>query len=415
MCGFSVSLKGSQTYDKYVRRRGQDHHSEIEVDGFVFKHHLLSVTGEFTPQPFVDGDIVCVFNGEIYNQPFIKSDGECLIPLYKEFGERFPLKLEGEFAVVVYDFAKQKAIFATDLFATKPLYVTPNGECASYESVLQGTRRVPANSVIVHHFPDNARYTRMELHKWDWEQYVDSFEPWINAFHQAVLKRAKHKCFFGLSSGYDSGGIAACLSTTKDFDYKAFSHVRGENFDILKERMKRLRDVQPLALSLAEIRQVQDFLAENMEPYTYRIRRDNGTEVSPLLHDPAAIGLGTICSMGQLEGRKVYLSGQGSDEILADYALVPQQSTLKGVFPEPLERWDNFYDNCQEAYIAKEERVAGTFNIETRYPFLDKLVVQAFLNLSQEKKNSAYKAPLADYMKSMNFPYEENVKRGFSI
>ena len=43
-------------------------------------------------KPFEDDNIICMFNGEIYNYSKFgnyKSDGECLIPLYKEYGDDF--------------------------------------------------------------------------------------------------------------------------------------------------------------------------------------------------------------------------------------------------------------------------------------------------------------------------------------
>ena len=47
------------------------------------------MTGDFTKQPFCEDNIVCLYNGEIYNYKEFgdyKSDGLCLIDLYKEHG-----------------------------------------------------------------------------------------------------------------------------------------------------------------------------------------------------------------------------------------------------------------------------------------------------------------------------------------
>ena len=41
-------------------------------------------------------------------------------------------------------------------------------------------------------------------------------------------------------------------------------------------------------------------------------------------------------------------------------------------------------------FIAKEEYVSGAFGIEGRYPYLDKNVVQEFLWLDSNLKNSFY-------------------------
>lgn len=55
----------------------------------------------------------------------------------------------------------------------------------------------------------------------------------------------------------------------------------------------------------------------------------------------------------------------------------------------------------------KEEHTAGAYGIEGRYPFLDKYVVQEFLWITSELKNSLYKAPIDNYLSSNNFPYEK--------
>jgi len=64
-------------------------------------------------------------------------------------------------------------------------------------------------------------------------------------------------------------------------------------------------------------------------------------------------------------------------------------------------------------YIAKEEYVAGSFGIETRYPFLDIDVVQEFLWLTPELKNKSYKSVVGEYLLKNKFPIDVNKKIGF--
>ena len=65
------------------------------------------------------------------------------------------------------------------------------------------------------------------------------------------------------------------------------------------------------------------------------------------------------------------------------------------------------------SYLAKEEYVAGSYGIETRYPYLDKYVVQEFLWLDSKLKNSKYKSVLDNYLTISKYPFESNIKRGF--
>ena len=139
-------------------------------------------------------------------------------------------------------------------------------------------------------------------------------------------------------------------------------------------------------------------------------------------NDKASVGLAFICDKAIKEERKIYLSGQGADEIFSDYGIFGRkimgdnQSTFGGIFPDDLKPhfpWKNFFDGTQEMYIAKEEYVAGSFGIETRYPYLDEDVVQEFLWLSPELKNKSYKSVVYEYLNNNNFPIDLNQKIGF--
>ena len=401
MCGILVYKNKGNNF--YIQKRGQDFTSKVKRDGFTFVHNLLHITGQFTPQPYIEDDIVCLYNGEIYNHKFARSDGENLIPLYKKYGTDFPKHLDGEWAIALYDFNNKLALFATDLFATKPLW--RNGlECASYESGVGG-RKIPANTVEIVHF--DGREESKTIHEWDLNQHKDTYDDWIVAFEKAVQKRVTKDCFLGVSSGYDSGAIV-CALTKQGVDFKAYLIHDREEIGVLTQRMKLLPDHQYLPRS-TDFEEDRVWVKTGVENFSYK-----GGEGS-LQDDTAAIALSKICRLAHGEGRKVYLSGQGADEIIADYALWPKQSTFGGTFPEKLTLWENFYDGCQYNYLGKEEYVAGSHSIETRYPFLDQDVVQEFLWLKPELKNKNYKAPLHEYLTRNSFPFAEGVKIGLGV
>src|SRR3989344_5809359 len=104
MCGFLVYKHKGNNF--YIQRRGQDFTNKVEKNGFTFIHNLLAITGRFAPQPYEDDGIVCLYNGEIYNHKFNKSDGENLIPLYKKYGTDFPKHLDGEWEISAVLFIK---------------------------------------------------------------------------------------------------------------------------------------------------------------------------------------------------------------------------------------------------------------------------------------------------------------------
>ncbi len=137
-------------------------------------------------------------------------------------------------------------------------------------------------------------------------------------------------------------------------------------------------------------------------------------------HDKASVGLAAICERANKNNQRIYFSGQGADEIISDYGFngnkIYNHSSFGGKFPDDLNGffpWHSFYDGTQIQYLNKEEYVAGSYGIETRYPFLDKDLVQEFLWLSSNLKNKYYKAPLREYLHRNGFPYEEGIKTGF--
>ena len=117
----------------YNQRRGPDATNWATKDGWSFVHNLLSMTGAVTLQPFVNGSVVAIFNGEVYNYRELAleltgnldafaSDGYSLLPAYRRWGEGFVRRLNGEFAVVIVDFARREVLLSPDVFGTKPLW-----------------------------------------------------------------------------------------------------------------------------------------------------------------------------------------------------------------------------------------------------------------------------------------------------
>lgn len=399
MCGILVYKKKGNS--KYIENRGEVTF-EKKIGGLTFFHSLLPITGEFNPQPFVDGDIVCLYNGEIYNQPFKKSDGEVLIPLYREHGLLFTRELDGEFAIALYDFKNDLALFITDRFGTKPIWRS-GIECGSYQSGVGG-RQIEPNTVEGVRISDEKELFRFNYHEWDWNQHKDNYDGWMKAFENAIGKRATDRCFLGLSSGYDSGAISKEL-TKQGINFKAFAVLNNENEEIIRQRAKycyEYDEVRP------DFYAVQELLKSRMEDIEYKNCRERY-----IYDDGASVGLVAIFLRANREGRRVCLSGQGADEIIGDYKYLPKQSCFGGVFPDKLEEWDNFTGGIQRNYLNKEEYVGGAFAIETRYPFLDTALVQEFLWLTPELKNRNYKAPLFEYLTRNNVPFDKEVKRGF--
>lgn len=101
------------------------------------------------------GDVVIVFNGEIYNYQEIKkelpgvhrwkskTDTEVLIHSYEEWGYSVSEKIEGMFAFAIYDQKNHLLTLARDHFGKKPLYYYLDEEIFCFASELKAIIKNP--------------------------------------------------------------------------------------------------------------------------------------------------------------------------------------------------------------------------------------------------------------------------------
>jgi asparagine synthetase B (glutamine-hydrolysing) len=432
MCGFGVSnITKLQSVNAKCQTRGPDLTSSKVINGIEFLHNLLHITGSFITQPFVKDDIVCLFNGEIYNYRSFgtyNSDGECIADVYKHYGDKFIEKLDGEFAIFLVDFSKQKIIIGVDPFACKPLWYEFKGDkfcVGSYNSQLHGLgfnngKKLRANTTQIYDLKSLRLVDEFSNVRFDIRQHKTTFDSWLSAFSDSIKKRILNTdkgMFVGMSSGYDSGAIA-CELEKQQANFKAYSITNNENTDVLNARLKLISSAEPFIMTPEEFERWKQELRRNCEDFHYQ---DQFFDYD-IKKDQASMGLSAICHRANKEGRRIYFSGQGADEIISDYGFggkkIYKHSSFGGMFPKDLTGffpWHSFWDGTQIQYLNKEEYVAGHFGIETRYPFLDRTVVQEFLWLSADLKNSKYKSCLDEYLKVNNFPYQPSEKRGFHV
>jgi len=442
MCSFIFTDKKISNIDDinfYTKFRGPDNTNIVEYLGYNFIHNLLSITGNFTIQPFIDDNIYCLYNGEIYNYDLFgefKSDGECIIPLYKKYGFDFIKKLDGEFAIVLLDFNIDKVVFSSDTFRTKPIYFSygkNNLSCSTYKTPLEklgytNINKVPPNTSIIIDINNGEIIEQSTITEFDLSQTKENYNDWINAFKNSITKRTKNlreKLFLGLSGGYDSGAIC-CELLNQNVNFTTYTVIGTENENTLRNRfslMEGKSEYNILTKQPSEIEIAHKFIENNTEPFKY-VTYSNSSDYNEfwlsLIDDNGANHLSHVCSNAIKNGKKIFLSGQGADEIFSDYGFGGvkkyRHSNFGGLFPNDLETifpWPSFFGSSMESYLAKEEYVAGAYGIEARYPFLDIKVIQEFLWLKPELKNLHYKSVLYTYLTENNFPFNENEKIGF--
>lgn len=439
MCSFLITtiLEFILDYVNYYQKfRGPDATNDIIINNVRFIHNLLHMTGEVTLQPFVNEDstIVCIFNGEIYNYKNFgdyKSDGLCLIDLYIKHGTNFIKELDGEFAIVLFDFTKDIFICSTDVFSTKPLwYSIENGELciASYKSALTRLKftnpiKLDPNTTIIFSLKEKIILDKITVFDFNLEQKKTTYDDWITAFDNAIIKRAKntsYDVFVCLSSGYDSGVICCALNKNK-INYKTYTILSRENINILNKRFELntyCTEKTVFHLHKDEYDREKKYVREHCEDFNYIIPKQKF--MLKISDDKGARGMSFIFRQSSTKKQRVYLSGQGGDEIYSDYGYNGKKfykhSQFGGKFPKDLTQifpWRSFYGGTQLSYLSKEENISGLHGIEGRYPLLDKYAVQEFLWLVPDLKNKYYKGPIHAYMQQNDYPFDENIKIGF--
>lgn len=158
MCGIAGYFgKGSreelEKMTNSLEHRGPDSFGFFVNDKIGFGHRRLSIIDLSTVanQPMEDDKAIIVFNGEIYNFQDIKEEGlkdgykfksqsdtEVILYLYGKYGIGCFKKLNGMFAIAIFDKEKKNIILSRDRLGKKPLYWSVNGDALFFASELKG-------------------------------------------------------------------------------------------------------------------------------------------------------------------------------------------------------------------------------------------------------------------------------------
>ena len=140
-----------------IRHRGPDDEGVFSVPGLAMGMRRLSIidlAGGHQPIHNEDETVWVVFNGEIYNHLELRSelearrhrfytrtDTEVLVHLYEEDGLQFLERLNGMFALALYDVRLGKLILARDRLGEKPLYYSRIGQDVVFASEIKALLR----------------------------------------------------------------------------------------------------------------------------------------------------------------------------------------------------------------------------------------------------------------------------------
>lgn len=334
-------------------------------------------------QPMADasGRYVVAYNGEIYNFADLKqalvrahgpipwrstSDTEVIVEGYAREGIAFLEKLNGIFALVIFDHETGELSVLRDPVGIKPVFVTEQHGRAYFCSELKGLAALPglkrtlrrqslAEQLAFMYVPEpytpfeeiyklepgrlvvyreGRRVAERKLFGWmDVPLSLGGERESVDAFSAAFAAAVRRQLISDapvslmLSGGLDSsavayeavrGGAVVRDAYTIAFDKEDMAHDQQSD-DLSYARLMADR----LQLELRVIPAERDFLS--LLPELSRFMEDG-------LSDPASINTYLICRAARSRGVKVMLTGQGADEYLGGYRRYGAQRLL-GTMP----------------------------------------------------------------------------------
>lgn len=166
MCGIAVALGvgGRPVPQAVVERmasslvhRGPDDHG-LYMDGAVgmgFRRLSILDLSQAGHQPMVseDGQLILVFNGEIFNYLELRGelerlghrfrssgDSEVLLAAYRQWGRGCLSRLNGMWAFVIYDRRERRLFGSRDRFGVKPLFYYRGEQTILFASEIKAIR-----------------------------------------------------------------------------------------------------------------------------------------------------------------------------------------------------------------------------------------------------------------------------------
>ena len=168
MCGisgiFSDEPVGQDLVEKSIEKishRGPDekgffHHQNCVLG--MCRLSIIDVSSGQQPSYNQSREVVSVVNGEIYNFRELRQNlisrghqisgigDSALIPfLYQEYGEAFPRKLQGMFAIALFDSRRNRLILVRDRLGKKPLWYSQRGSTFYFSSEVKGLLSLGVN------------------------------------------------------------------------------------------------------------------------------------------------------------------------------------------------------------------------------------------------------------------------------
>jgi asparagine synthase (glutamine-hydrolysing) len=398
---------------KLMRHRGPDWSGIYADDKAILAHERLAIVDiDHGAQPLLsqDGNLVLAVNGEIYNHKQLKaqlgdkysyqtnSDCEVILALYQEYGCDFLDKLNGIFAFVLYDKAKDSYLIGRDHMGIIPLYSghdsTGNLYIASEMKAL-----MPICKTVSEFQPGQYYYSKDERHtqyyQRDWRDYdavkdnPASIDELRTALEAAVKRQLMSDVPYGvlLSGGLDSSIISAIT--------QIYAKHRVENDDKTDAWWPQLHSFAvglEGAPDLIAAKKVADAIGtiHHEIHFTFQEGFDAIKEVIYHLetYDVTTIRAATpmylMARKIKAMGIKMVLSGEGADELFGGYLYFHKAPNAEAFHEELVRKLDKLHlFDCLRA-----NKSMAAWGLEARVPFLDKEFIDVAMRINPEAKMS---------------------------
>jgi asparagine synthase (glutamine-hydrolysing) len=319
-------------------------------------------------QPMIseDGQLVVVFNGEIYNYPALRkelevagvrfrtrSDTEVLLHLYARHGAGMLHHLRGMFAFAIWDNQRKGLFLARDLYGIKPLYTANDGWAFRFASQVKALLAggavskdpEPAGLVGFHLFGSVPEpftlYRGIRALPAGHSQWIDTAgprEPRPYTGIASILAEGANRCSQGtafeehirsavldsvrahlladvevglfLSAGIDSGALLGLMRDAGQNDIRAIT-LAFEEFKGTPE------DEAPSATQVAQ-RYGANHTVRRVDGRQFR---DDLPAILDAMDQPSIDGVNAwlVSKAAKEAGLKVVISGLGGDELFAGY------------------------------------------------------------------------------------------------
>lgn len=313
-----------------------------------------------------DGQLALVFNGEIYNFRELRSelegrgvqfkgqsDTEVVLQLYLAEGDAMLARLNGIFALGLWDARRGSLLVARDALGVKPVYVFEGDACYVFASEIKALQYlIPVQTDL-----DYAAIDRYLTYQWCPGKgtpfaKVKKLEPgqavWVTAGQvvkrftwyelpvltktsrvmtesdaikgvQSYVRQAVHRQMVAdvpvgafLSGGLDSSSVVAFAKEINP-DVRCFTidAVGGQEAGITDDLSYAKQVAQHLKVPLDIIKIDSSRMAADLEQMIYQLDEP--------LADPAPLNVLYISRLARESGIKVLLSGAGGDDIFSGY------------------------------------------------------------------------------------------------